>query len=239
MRLNRILSLAGVTSRRKADEWIRQGRVTLNGQQVRALGTTAAWGRDLIAVDHQPIPGPSDRVYLMLNKPFGMVCTLHDPEQRPQVTDLIKDIPVRVYPVGRLDFDSLGLLLLTNDGEWAYRLSHPKYQVPRTYKATISGQITDEAMLRLKNGVSLEDGPTQPARVDLMAHRKDRSVIRITITQGRSRQVRRMLDAVGFTTLQLMRTGFGPLSLRDLKVGRYRHLNTEELTALRKRIGLA
>ncbi len=239
MRLNRILSLAGLTSRRKADEWIQKGRVTVNDQRVRALGTTALWGKDFIAVDHQPIPGPSDRLYLMLNKPFGTVCTLHDPQNRPRVTDLIKEVPVRIYPVGRLDFDSLGLLLLTNDGEWAYRLTHPKYQVPRTYKATVSGRIPDQAMDRLKNGVLLEDGPSGPSKAELIQHQADRSIVRVTITQGRSRQVRRMLDAVGLKTIQLMRTAFGSLALGELKVGRYRHLTQDELNSLRKLVGLA
>lgn len=239
MRVNRILSLAGLTSRRKADEWIRKGRVTVNGRPLRALGATALWGKDFIAVDHQPVPRPSDRLYLMLNKPFGVVCTLHDPEQRPRVTDLIKDIPVRVYPVGRLDFDSLGLILLTNDGEWAFRLSHPKYQVPRTYKATVSGRFTEEALSRLRKGVSLKDGPSGPAKADLIKGGSEQSMVRITITQGRSRQVRRMLDAVGFKTLQLMRTAFGTLTLGELKVGRYRHLTQDELTAMRKLVKLA
>jgi len=239
MRLNRILSSAGLTSRRKADEWIRQGRITLNGRKVRTLGTTALWGTDLIAVDHQPIPGPSGRVYLMLNKPFGTVCTLHDPQGRPVVTDLIEDISVRVYPVGRLDFDSLGLLLLTNDGEWAYRLTHPSYEIPRTYKATVWGQVPEEALIRLRSGVMLDDGPSGPSKADLIQHGPDRSIVRITINQGRSRQVRRMLDAVGFKTIQLMRTAFGALTLGDLKVGRYRHLTPDEVRAMQKQVGLA
>lgn len=238
MRLNRILSSAGLTSRRKADEWIRQGRVTLNGKRVRALGTTALWGKDFIAVDHKPIPGPSGRIYLMLNKPFGTVCTLDDPQGRPVVTDLIENIPVRVYPVGRLDFDSLGLLLLTNDGEWAYRLTHPSYEIPRTYKATVRGQVSEEALIRLRHGVSLEDGPSGESKADLIQQGADRSIVRITIKQGRSRQVRRMLDAVGFNTIQLMRTAFGTLTLGDLKVGRYRPLTLEEVRAMRKQVGL-
>lgn len=239
MRLNRILSSAGLTSRRKADEWIRQGRITLNGRTVRELGTTALWGRDIVAVDHQPIPGPSDRVYLMLNKPFGVVCTLDDPQGRRVVTDLIDPISVRVYPVGRLDFDSLGLLLLTNDGEWAYRLTHPSYELPRTYKVTVAGPIPEEALLHLRNGVMLNDGPSGPSKADLIHQSTERSIIRVTITQGRSRQVRRMMDAVGFKTIQLMRTAFGTLTLGDLKVGQYRHLSLDEVRAMRKRVGLA
>ncbi len=164
------------------------------------------------------------------------------PQEEPLIVsngDELKDIPVRVYPVGRLDFDSLGLLLLTNDGEWAYRLTHPKYQVPRTYKATVSGHIPDKALIHLKNGVLLEDGPSGPAKAEIIQDQADRSIIRVTITQGRSRQLRRMLDAVGLKTIQLMGTAFGPLTLGALKVGRYRHLTQDELTAMRRLVKLA
>ncbi|MCP4667050.1 MAG: rRNA pseudouridine synthase, partial [Deltaproteobacteria bacterium] len=136
-RLNRILSSAGLTSRRKADEWIKSGRVMLNGRLVVEPGVRALWGIDRIQVDGQEIPRPSQRTYVMLNKPFGYICALSDPQGRPLVGDLLKDIPRRVYPVGRLDFDTLGLLLLTDDGEWAHRLTHPSYRVPRTYKVTV------------------------------------------------------------------------------------------------------
>ncbi|MBN2125491.1 MAG: rRNA pseudouridine synthase, partial [Deltaproteobacteria bacterium] len=146
MRINRILSLAGLTSRRRADEWILAGRITVNGRIEKEPGVQALWGKDRIEVDGRPVPGPSPRVYLLLNKPFGYVCTLQDPEGRPVITQLLGDVRERVYPVGRLDFDSIGLLFLTNDGEWAHRLSHPSYQVPRTYKATVEGAIPEEAL---------------------------------------------------------------------------------------------
>jgi len=137
LRLNRILSLAGLCSRRQADQWILAGRVSVNGRVVREVGTKAFWGRDRILVDGKEISRPSRRLYLMLNKPFGTICTLSDPQGRPLVTDLLHDINERVYPVGRLDFDTMGLLLLTNDGEWAYRLTHPSYRIPRVYKVTV------------------------------------------------------------------------------------------------------
>ncbi len=237
-RINRILSLAGLTSRRKADEWIKSRRVTVNGQLVTELGTKAIWETDEIAVDGKKIPKPSPRIYIMLNKPFGYICSFNDPEGRHLVTELLGTITQRVYPVGRLDFDSLGLLLFTNDGECTYRLTHPKYEVPRTYKTTVAGSITDKAIKQLRKGVQLEDGPSGESEITLMTQAENQSTFRMTITQGRSRQVRRMLDAVGFTVVHLVRTGFGDLRLGDLKVSKYRFLEKEEVEKLKQRVGL-
>jgi len=233
-RLNRILSSAGLVSRRNADELIRSGRVTVNGEQVKTLGTLAVWGEDRIRVDGQEIPDPSERVYLMLNKPFGYICALKDPGGRSLVTDLVKDLPQRVYPVGRLDFDTLGLLLLTNDGDWAHRLTHPRYHVPRTYKITIAGRITDLALADLGKGVLLEDGPTGPSKTHLITRNERQSIIRMTITRGMSRQVRRMVESAGFRVIHLMRTAFGNLQLGDLKIGGYRRLTSDEVKATKK-----
>jgi 23S rRNA pseudouridine2605 synthase len=228
------LSSAGLTSRRKADQWILSGRITVNGTSAKALGTTAFWGRDDIRVDGQKIPLPPQRHYLILNKPFGTICSLDDPEGRPLVTDLLKDVTVRVYPVGRLDFDTLGLLLLTNDGEFAHRLTHPRFHVPKTYKVTVQGTITDEALMRLKQGVNLDDGSVCRARADLINRNNEKSILRMTITQGKSRQVRRMLEEVGYKVIHLIRTGFGTLRLEDLKIGHYRYLDPRELQELKK-----
>jgi 23S rRNA pseudouridine2605 synthase len=228
------LSSAGLTSRRKADQWILSGRVTVNGTPVKALGTTAFWGKDDIRVDGQKIPLPPQKHYLMLNKPFGYICSLNDPEGRPLVTDLIKTITTRVYPVGRLDFDTLGLLLLTNDGEFAHHLTHPRFHVPKTYKVTVQGVISDEAIKRLQQGVTLNDGPAGRARMDLITRNNEKSILRMTITQGKSRQVRRMLEEVGFRVIHLIRTGFGTLRLGDLKIGHYRYLDPQELVELKK-----
>jgi pseudouridine synthase len=228
-----------VTSRRKADDLIRAGRVTHEGQVVRELGTQAVWGKESIKVDGKEIPKPSSRVYLMLNKPFAYISALSDPAGRPVVTDLIKSVEDRVYPVGRLDFDSLGLLLLTNDGEWAYRLTHPSYHVPKTYKVTVEGQISPETLSTLKKGVRLEDGFAGPAKIALLQQGEGKSVIRMTITVGRSRLVRRMLEAVGHKVIQLIRTGFGNLELGDLKIGEYRHLETHEVRNMKKMVGMS
>jgi 23S rRNA pseudouridine2605 synthase len=175
----------------------------------------------------------------MLNKPFGVISALHDPEGRPLATQYLKDVPNRVYPVGRLDFDSLGLLLFTNDGQWAHRLTHPRYHVPRTYKIIITGNISHKDLQTLEKGVHLEDGFSGTAKVTLLNRGSQQSVIRMTITSGRNRIVRRMFEATGYRVVHLLRIGFGPLELGDLKVGEFRYLEEEEVTALQKSVGLA
>ena len=174
----------------------------------------------------------------MLNKPFGYVSTLRDPEGRPTMRDLISDVKERVYSVGRLDFDSQGLLILTNDGELAHRLMHPRFHIPRTYKVTIEGPLSDTSVQRLKKGITLDDGPTNPAHVRIINREKERTLLRITIFEGRSREIRRMFEAVGNKALKLIRIGYGSLHLGDLKVGKYRHLKDSELKTLRTSVGL-
>jgi pseudouridine synthase len=238
-RVNKILSLAGLASRRKADELIKAGRIRVNGLVIKEPGARALWGVDSIALDGQEIPEPFERVYLMLNKPFGYICALSDPAGRPVASDLLRDVKERVYPVGRLDFDTLGLLLLTNDGEWAHRLTHPRYHVPRTYKITLEGKITDESLNRLRKGIRLKDGPTGPCKATPIQRDEQKSVIRMTITMGRSRMLRRMVDAVGYKVIHLIRTGFGNLELGELKIGNYRHLESHEIRAMKKMVRLA
>jgi 23S rRNA pseudouridine2605 synthase len=237
-RLNRILSSAGLTSRRKADEWITSGRVTIDGRLITDPGTKARWGVDRIEVDGQAIPDPSERLYVLLNKPFGYISSLSDPEGRPLAIDLLRDIQQRCYPVGRLDFDTLGMLLFTNDGELAHRLMHPSYRVPRTYKVKVAGEITKDAIHSLRRGIHLEDGLTGPSKVTLLRRDPGQSIIRMTIMQGKHRQVRRMLEAVGYRVVHLVRIGFGNLSLGDLKVGQYRHLDKEEIESLNRLAGI-
>ena len=237
-RLNKIIAMAGIASRRRADELISLGLVAVNGQVEKRVGSKAVWGVDSINVDGHPIPDPPKKIYLLLNKPFGYVSTLHDPEGRPIIRDLVKDVKERIYPVGRLDFDSSGLLILTNDGELAFRLMHPKFHIPRTYKVIVEGSISDKSVERLKKGVILDDGPTNPTRVRVIDTQQDRSVVRITIFEGRSREIRRMFEAVGHRTLKLIRIGYGNLDLGDLKVGKYRHLKNVEVKALRTSVGL-
>jgi 23S rRNA pseudouridine2605 synthase len=237
-RLNKIIAASGIASRRRADELISSGRVWVNGEIITKVGSKAVWGVDTIRVDGRRLPGPPKKLYLLLNKPFGYVCTLHDPQGRPVVHDLLADVRERVYPVGRLDFDSQGLLILTNDGELAFRLTHPRFQVPRSYRALVEGAIEPQSVKRLREGIMLKDGRAGPARVRILERDQGRSLLRITISEGRSREIRRMLEAVGHKTIQLIRTGHGSLSLGSLKVGRYRHLTEEEVKALRLSAGL-
>jgi 23S rRNA pseudouridine2605 synthase len=237
-RLNRILSLAGVVSRRKADELIREGRIDLNGKTVSQQGTRAVWGMDSIKVDGNEVPRPSERIYLALNKPIGYVCTARDPESRPIVYDLLKGVKQRVYSIGRLDFDTIGLLLFTNDGDLAHRLTHPEYRVPKTYKVTVKGSISDQAIASLRKGVLLDDGFSGTARVALINRSGSRSIIRISLTRGRNRIVRRMMEAVEYPVIQLTRTGFASVELGTLKVGKYRFFEPEEVVRLKKMVGL-
>lgn len=238
-RLNAILSAAGLTSRRQADTWILGGRVRVNGEIVRELGVKALWGKDRIQVDGKDIPKPVQRLYLVLNKPFGVICALKDPEGRPVVTDLLRGLTQRVFPVGRLDFDTMGLLLLTNDGAFAARLLHPRYKIPRTYKATVTGEVPEEALDRLRQGIRLEDGAVARARVQKVGGQGGRqTLLRMTITEGRNRQVRKMLEALGYKVEHLIRIGFGSLVLGDLKVGDYRFLEGQEVQALQRLVQL-
>jgi 23S rRNA pseudouridine2605 synthase len=235
-RINRILSDAGLASRRKADELISSGRVMLNGKVLKELGTKAEWGKDSIKLDGVEIPGPEKKIYLMLNKPFGYVSTLNDPQGRPIVTDLLKDIPQRVYPVGRLDFDSMGLLLLTNDGDFSFHLTHPRFHIPRTYKVTVQGIVSEEVIETVKSGMELDDGPIRASSAALIGRQGDKSTVRVTIAQGRNRIVRRMMEALGYSVVHLVRIGFGNLELGNLKVGKYRNLEPEEVGMLREMI---
>jgi len=234
-RINRIISEAGLASRRKADELISAGRVTVNGTILKELGAKADWGKDRILLDGREIPAPPEKIYLMLNKPFGYVCTLHDPQGRPIVTDLIKNISQRVYPVGRLDFDSMGLLLLTNDGDFSFQVTHPRFHLPRTYKVTVRGIVTKKDIDNMTRGMELEDGPIRASSAALLKREGDKSLVRLTIAQGRNRIVRRMFEALGYTVIHLVRIGFGNLELGELKVGKYRNLKPEEITSLMER----
>ncbi len=237
-RLNKIIASSGIASRRRADALISSGRVVVNSQIITKAGSKAVWGVDTIIVDGQRLPDPPKKLYLLLNKPFGYVCTLHDPQGRPIVRDLLGDLKERVYPAGRLDFDSQGLLILTNDGELAFRLTHPRFQIPRTYKVLVEGAIELQSVKKLQKGIMLDDGLASPARVRILEREQGRSLLRITISEGRSREIRRMLEAAGHRTIHLLRTRYGNLSLGTLKVGRYRHLTAEEAQSLRLSVGL-
>jgi 23S rRNA pseudouridine2605 synthase len=233
-RLQKVMADAGVASRRKAEELIKAGRVTVNGAVIRELGTKVDPERDHVKVDGQHLKPAPPHVYLMLNKPKGVVSTLTDPEGRPTVADLLRGVRMRVFPVGRLDYDSEGLMLLTNHGELAQALLHPRYHVPKTYLVKVKGVLTDEEIEKLETGVSLEDGPTGPAQVRKIRKAAQNSWIDITIHEGRTHQVKRMVEAVGHFVLKLKRVRFGPLALNDLEAGEFRYLTDREANALRE-----
>ncbi|RLB11124.1 MAG: pseudouridine synthase [Deltaproteobacteria bacterium] len=237
MRLNKVIAEAGITSRRKADRLIEQGRVFVNGKPAK-IGMKVIWGKDVIKVDGKRIPDPPEKVYIMLNKPFGYISSLKDPGGRPVVVELLPKIQQRVFPVGRLDFDTMGLMLFTNDGELAYRLTHPKYQVPRTYKATVRGRLSYGAIQKIRNGIVLEDGPVRKVKIKLLQKEGLNNIVRITVYEGRSRLIKRIFEAVGCKVVHLIRIGFANLVLGDLKVGHYRYLEKQEVESLKRFVGL-
>lgn len=234
-RLQKVIARAGVASRREAERLITAGRVRVNGEVVTTLGVRVDPAQDRVEVDGRPIV-PETFVYLMLHKPRGVVTTVRDPQGRKTVLDLITGVPQRVFPVGRLDWDSEGLLLLTNDGELAHRLMHPSYGVVKVYRAELVGAVTEEAVRRLREGVLLEDGMTAPAKVRVIARSARSSWIEIGIHEGRNRQVRRMAQAVGFPVKRLIRVAYGPLKLGKLPPGKFRRLQESEVEALKKAV---
>jgi len=237
-RLQKILSKAGVTSRRKAEGLILQGRVSVNGNIVRELGTKAVLGRDEIRVDGKTIEPETEKLVLALFKPKRCVTTLNDPQGRSTVADFVNKFPMRLYPVGRLDYDAEGLLLLTNDGELAHRLQHPSYKVPKTYLVKVRGHPPTEALARLQQGVKLEDGITAPAELKVMEDDQKTTWLTLTLREGRKHQVKRMCAAVGHPVLKLRRTKIGPIELDDLRPGEIRRLKSREVRNLRAKVGL-
>jgi 23S rRNA pseudouridine2605 synthase len=237
IRLQKILSQAGIASRRAAEELIVQGRVSINGATVRELGTKADPATDDIRVDGRRVKSAERHRYILLNKPRGVVTTRSDPQRRRTVIDLLRGVREYVYPVGRLDYDTEGLLLLTNDGDLAAALTHPRHGVERTYEARVAGLPDEDAIERLRAGIPLDGRRTLPADVALLTKpRRDveHAVIRITIREGRNRQVRRMCEAVGHPVERLTRTRIGPIKDRALKPGYWRELTSAEIAALKK-----
>ena len=233
-RLQKIIARAGITSRRGAEELITAGRVAVNGVVVSELGAKADPDKDTITLDGRKIEAASAGVYLLLYKPAGYMTTLKDPEGRPLVTDLLKDVRERVYPVGRLDYNTEGLLLLTNDGAWANALMHPRHEVDKGYHVRVRGKVTEEQLRRLAASVDLEDGRTAPAVVSLVRESDSNTWLSITIHEGRYRQVRRMCEAVGLSVVRLKRVSYAFLDLEGLKPGEYRTLSRDEVEYLRR-----
>ncbi|MFC2640152.1 MAG: pseudouridine synthase [Propionibacterium acidifaciens] len=237
IRLQKALSQAGVASRRAAEAMIEEGRVEVNGRVVTTQGLRVDPGRDTIRVDGARIPAPRRHTYLLLNKPRGVVATMDDPEGRETLAQYVPRHQ-RLYHVGRLDTDTEGLIILTNDGEFAHRLAHPSYEVRKTYLVDAEGLIDDRVLHRLEKGLRLEDGPIRPDRVRLVSRGPSRTLVRITLHSGRSRIVRRMMDSVGHPVRRLARIGIGPVRLGDLASGQTRELTREELGTLLDLVGM-
>lgn len=231
IRLQKILAASGVASRRKAEEMIAAGRVTVNGR-VAHLGDSALPGKDKVLLDGQPLGHSEKKLYLALHKPRGFVTTLHDERGRKCVAQLVEDVGERVYPVGRLDKDSEGLLLLTNDGDFANQVAHPKRHVAKTYRVTVRPSVTEDQLNQLSTGIVIEGRRTAPAKVRVLQQELGRVVLEIVLYEGRNREIRKMCEALGLEVARLKRIAVGQVRLGMLPQGKYRELTKEELRAL-------
>ncbi|HWI44058.1 MAG TPA: pseudouridine synthase [Nocardioides sp.] len=244
VRLQKLLAQSGVASRRRCEELMLDGEVEVDGEVVTRLGTKVDPRTAVIKVSGKRLPPVSDHVYLVLNKPRGVVSTMSDPEGRRTLTDVVAGVEIggaplpRLFHVGRLDTDTSGLLLLTNDGDFAHRMAHPSFEVEKTYVAEVTGKLGKAVVAELLAGVTLDDGPVQVRRARVIASNVDRSIVELVIHEGRNRIVRRLLDHVGHPVRQLSRTKFGPVELGTLKSGTARELSDDELGALLELVGL-
>jgi len=232
IRLQKVLASAGVGSRRRCEELIVAGRVSVNGETELPMGTRVDPMCDVIRLDGERVMPPSEHVYLLANKPRGIVSSMADEQGRPDLRSLVSGRPERLFHVGRLDTDTSGLLLLTNDGELAHRLAHPSFEVTKTYVALVKGAVADSVGAELKAGIELDDGPAVVDRFRVRDRSKGRSMVELDVHIGRNRIVRRMLDHVGHPVIELTRTAFGPVRLGGLAVGSVRELTNSELGAL-------
>lgn len=239
IRLQKVLAQAGIASRRLAEQMIDEGRVEVNGELVTVQGRRVDPARDRIRVDGQRIPPPRTHQYLVLNKPRGVVSTMDDPEGRRTITDLLgRHAGQGLFHVGRLDTDTSGMLLLTNDGEFAQRVAHPRYELPKTYVAEVEGFLENRTLSRLRKGVDLDDGPVRPDRVTLGPRTEKRSMVTVVLHEGRNRIVRRMFDAVGHPVRRLTRVQVGDVRMGQLREGELRDLTRDELGSLMDAVGL-
>jgi 23S rRNA pseudouridine2605 synthase len=230
-RLQKIIAEMGIASRRKAEELITEGRVKVNGK-VAVIGMKADPARDHIKVDGKLLVTPEKKVYFIFNKPRGVVTSLSDPEGRPTVNDFLRRIKERVFPVGRLDYDSEGMLILTNDGDFAHAILHPSKKIPKTYLVKVKGVLQEEDLERLRKGIRLERSVTAPAKVKRLRKTEQNSWIEMTIHEGKKRQIRRMLERVGHPVMRLMRIRIDGLEMGDLKPGMLRHISPEEMKTI-------
>ncbi|MDK2901136.1 MAG: rRNA synthase [Thermosediminibacterales bacterium] len=235
IRIQKFLSRAGVASRRKAEELIKHGQVKVNGKIIESMGVKIDPENDEIKVDNRIVKGNQKKIYIMLNKPKGYISSVSDPFNRPTVIDLIDiDNKDGLHPVGRLDYDSEGLLLLTNDGELTFKLTHPKYEINKTYIVEVKGIPPSQKMHMLSKGIKLEDGLiTKPAKVKIKELKNNNAVLEFIIHEGKKRQIRRMCKAIGHPVIKLKRTKIGNLALKNLNTGKWRFLNEEEIQYLK------
>lgn len=229
IRLQKFLAQCGIASRRKAEELIAKGLVSVDGQIVREMGTSIIPGRQVVLCNGTQVVEKEEKIYYLLNKPKGYVTTLYDPQRRPIVTSLIKECTARLFPVGRLDLDTEGALILTNDGDLAEKIQHPRNETNKTYEALVKGRPSAEKIASLAAGIRLEDKLTAPAKVTALAPKGENTLMRIIIHEGRKRQVKKMFAAIGHPVLFLRRTAYGKLILGELPVGSYRRLSVTEL----------
>ncbi|MGD0360815.1 MAG: pseudouridine synthase [Bryobacteraceae bacterium] len=232
--LERVLSKAGLGSRTEARSWIGAGRVRVNGRVIQTPDHWVDLDGDRVTLDGKPVRG-SRKIYLLLYKPKGYLTTYTDPQGRPTVYDLVHDAGAWLVPVGRLDLDTTGLLIMTNDTEFGERLTNPEYKVAKTYQAKCADRLSDDQIARLRSGVELSDGPTRPALAERLRDSGKYTHIELTIGEGRNRQVRRMVEAVGSKVIKLVRVAIGPVRIGDLQIGKWRHLTEGEVRALRGR----
>ncbi len=232
-RIQKILAKGGIASRREAERMVVEGRVMVNGKIIDTLGFKADPSKDHIKIDGKRLPHFEPKVILLLNKPRGYISTVKDPQGRPTVMDILKKVKWRVYPVGRLDFDAEGLLLLTNDGELTHLLSHPRFSIPRTYWVKVKGVLDEKELIRLKKGITLEDGKARVVSFYMLRQGEKNSWVRVVVAEGRNRLVKRMFSAVGHPVQKLKRVEFGPIHLGSLPTGQFRYLTPEEITKLK------
>ena len=231
-RLQKIVAGSGISSRRAAEKIIMEGRVTINNAVVRQLGTQADIDKDEIRVDGKLIQPEESKIYLLLNKPKGYVTTLRDPQGRPVVVDLLSGVSERIFPVGRLDFDSEGLLLMTNDGDFSLKMQHPRFKIAKTYMVKIDGNLTSSDIKILQDGIKLKDGVFKPQNFQILKINKKSCWLSLTIAEGKNRLIRRMFESLGHTVIRLIRTAIDGVDLGSMKVGTFRHLTRKEVQYL-------
>jgi len=239
IRLNKFLAQAGVASRREVDRMITEGKIKVNGQVVQVLGSKIDETKDEVEVDGKKVKREEGQVYLMLNKPPGYLVTFKDRFQRPTIKQLLPSLGKRYFPVGRLDYDSDGLLLLMNDGELAFRLTHPRFKVGKVYLVKVKGEPEPSKLLRLKKGIYLDGKKTAPAKIAIVSKSSKKTLLKIEIYEGRKREVKKMFKTVGHEVLQLKRISFGGVRLGELKTGKWRFLTQKEIDILKKKVNLS